>query len=55
MFQPLFFLKVSVAVSVELWYMFVLQGGERMKYKLLKDLYDYFLYPTRTLGAEAGN
>ena len=40
MFQPLFFLKVSVAVSVELWYMFVLQGGERMKHKLLKDLYD---------------
>ena len=45
MFQPLFFLKVSVAVSVELWYMFVLQGGERMKYKLLKDLYDYFYTP----------
>ena len=45
MFQPLFFLKVSVAVSVELWYMFVLQGGEHMKYKLLKDLYDYFYTP----------
>ena len=45
MFQPLFFLKVSVAVSVELWYMFVLQGGERMKYKLLKDLYDCFCTP----------
>ena len=45
MFQPLFFLKVSVAVSVELWYMFVLQGGERMKYKLLKDLYDCFYIP----------
>ena len=45
MFQPLFFLKVSVAVSVELWYMFVLQGGERMKYKLLKDLYDCFYTP----------
>jgi hypothetical protein len=44
-FQPLFFLKVSVAVSVELWYMFVLQGGERMKYKLLKDLYDCFYTP----------
>jgi hypothetical protein len=44
-FQPLFFLKVSVAVSVELWYMFVLQGGERMKYKLLKDLYDCFYIP----------
>ena len=45
MFQPLFFLKVSVAVSIELWYMFVLQGGERMKYKLLKDLYDCFCTP----------
>ena len=45
MFQLLFFLKVSVAVSVELWYMFVLQGGERMKYKLLKDLYDCFYIP----------
>ena len=45
MFQPLFFLKVSVAVSVELWYMFVLQGGERMKHKLLKDLYDCFYTP----------
>ncbi len=40
-----FFLKVSVAVSAELWYMFVLQGGERMKYKLLKDLYDCFYTP----------
>ena len=38
-------LKVSVAVSVELWYMFVLQGGERMKYKLLKNLYDCFYTP----------
>ena len=37
--------KVSVAVSAELWYMFVLQGSERMKHKLLKDLYDYFLIP----------
>ena len=37
--------KVSVAISVELWYMFVLQGGERMKYKLLKDLYDCFCTP----------
>ncbi len=37
--------QVSVAVSVELWYMFVLQGGERMKYKLLKDLYDCFYTP----------
>ena len=37
--------KVSVAISVELWYMFVLQGGERMKYKLLKDLYDCFYTP----------
>ena len=37
--------KVSVAVSAELWYMFVLQGGERMKYKLLKDLYDCFYTP----------
>ena len=37
--------KVSVAVFVELWYMFVLQGGERMKYKLLKDLYDCFYTP----------
>ena len=45
MFQPLFFLKVSVAVSAELWYMFVLQGGERMKCKLLKDLYDCFYTP----------
>ena len=45
MFQPLFFLKVSVAVSVELWCMFVLQAGERMKYKLLKDLYDCFYTP----------
>lgn len=45
MFQPLFFLKVSVAVSVELWYMFVLQEGERMKYKLLKNLYDCFYTP----------
>ena len=25
--------------------MFVLQGGERMKYKLLKDLYDCFYIP----------
>ena len=25
--------------------MFVLQGGERMKYKLLKDLYDCFYTP----------
>ena len=33
--------QVSVAISVELWYMFVLQGGERMKYKLLKDLYQH--------------
>ena len=39
MFQPLFSKKVSVAVFIELWYMFVQQGGERMKYKLLKDLY----------------
>ena len=38
--------KVSVAISVELWYMFVLQGGERMKYKLLKDLYDCFYTPS---------
>jgi len=38
-------LKVSVAISVELWYMFVLQGGERMKYKLLKNLYDCFYTP----------
>ena len=45
MFKPLFFLKVLVAVSAELWYMFVLQGGERMKYKLLKDLYDCFYIP----------
>ena len=37
--------QVSVAISVELWYMFVLQGGERMKYKLLKDLYDCFCTP----------
>ena len=37
--------KVSVAVFVELWYMFVLQGGERMKYRLLKDLYDCFYTP----------
>ena len=37
--------KVSVAVSAELWYMFVLQGGERMKHKLLKDLYDCFYTP----------
>ena len=44
MFQPLFFLKVSVAVSVELWYMFVLQGGDHMN-KLLKDLYDCFYTP----------
>ena len=49
MFQPLFFLKVSVAVSAELWYMFVLQGGERMKYKLLKDLYDCFYTPSELL------
>ena len=42
MLQSLFFLKISVAVSAELWYMFVLQGGEHMKYKLLKDLYDCF-------------
>ena len=27
------------------WHMFVLQGGERMKYKLLKDLYDCFCTP----------
>ena len=37
--------KVSVAVSAELWYMFVLQGGERMKHKLLKDLSDCFYTP----------
>lgn len=35
----------EIAISVELWYMFVLQGGERMKYKLLKDLYDCFCTP----------
>lgn len=44
-FSRYFSKKVSVAVSVELWYMFVLQGGERMKYKLLKDLYDCFYTP----------
>ena len=38
--------QVSVAISVELWYMFVLQGGERMTYKLLKDLYDCFYTPS---------
>ncbi len=44
-FSRYFSKKVSVAVSAELWYMFVLQGGERMKYKLLKDLYDCFYTP----------
>lgn len=44
-FSRYFSKKVSVAISAELWYMFVLQGGERMKYKLLKDLYDCFYTP----------
>ena len=41
-FSRYFSKKVSVAVSAELWYMFVLQGGERMKYKLLKDLNEWY-------------
>ena len=43
-FSRYFSKKVSVAVSAELWYMFVLQGGEHMN-KLLKDLYDCFYTP----------
>lgn len=34
--------KVLVAISANLWYVFVLQGGERMKYELLKAIYDCF-------------
>ena len=44
MLQSLFFLKISVAIPADLWYMFVLQGGEHMN-KLLKDLYDCFYTP----------
>ena len=44
--------KVSVAVSAELWYMFVLQGGERMKYELLKAMYDCFYIPPELPGAK---
>ena len=36
--------KVLVAIPADLWYMFVLQGGEHMN-KLLKDLYDCFYTP----------
>lgn len=34
--------KVSVAIPSVLWYMCVLQGGELMETKLLKELYDCF-------------
>lgn len=37
--------KVSVAIPADLWYVFVLQGDERMKYELLKALYDCFYTP----------
>ena len=37
--------KVLVAIPADLWYMFVLQGGEDMENKLLKDLYDCFYIP----------
>ena len=35
----------AAGLSANAWLMFVLQGGERMKYKLLKDLYDCFCTP----------
>ena len=38
------FPNLSVAIPADLWYMFVLQGGEHMN-KLLKDLYDCFYTP----------
>lgn len=41
----IFLKKVSVAIPADLWYVFVLQGGERMKYELLKALYDCFYTP----------
>lgn len=37
--------KVSVAILADLWYVFVLQGGELMKYELLKAIYDCFYIP----------
>lgn len=37
--------KVSVAISANLWYVFVLQGSELMKYGLLKAVYDCFYIP----------
>ena len=46
-----YFKETAAAISLEveginiLWYMFVLQGGERMKYKLQKDLHDCFYTP----------
>ena len=46
-----YFKETAAAISLEveginiLWYMFVLQGGERMKYKQLKNLYDCFYSP----------
>ena len=41
--------KVLVAIPADLWYMFVLQGGEDMEHKLLKDLYDCFYTPPALL------
>lgn len=43
--------KVLVAFPADLWYMFVLQGGEEMQNKLLNDLYDCFYTPP-TLSSE---
>ena len=45
-YLPVVFIeKVLVAIPADLWYMFVLQGGEDMKNKLLNDLYDCFYTP----------
>ena len=37
--------KVSVAILADLWYVFVLQGGERMKYELVTAMSDCFSIP----------
>ena len=43
--------KVLVAILADLWYVFVLQGGERMKYELLKAIYDCFYIPSELSAA----
>ena len=44
--------KVSVAIVANLWYVFVLQRGERMKNELLKAMYDCFYIPPELLAAK---